>query len=272
MKIKLNINKDFIGNLFESNMNFPASITYDNSINFESIFNKTSSDIADGKNERLAYQPEKLIGFENINLSEKSWFGIDIPVCFSSGRNNKRVIIVAMDPLRNKSINYNPKEITLNTPFTIHDIEVKNNYNDHIRKLALKYDVYITDAYKLFYRDEQNYKSMSNRDLKFCSLNVHKEILSKEIEYFKPDFILCMGNNSAKSVASIANFSLKPITTTNLSVQKKEYNYNSIPVFVIPHASGASRGSAKKFIEHHKQEYHSKTYLNDVLNIIEYYL
>ena len=108
MEIKLNINKDFIGNLFESNMNFPASITYDNSINFESIFNKSSSDIADGKNERLAYQPEKLIGFENINLSEKSWFGIDIPVWFSSGRNNKRVIIVAMDPLRNKSINYNP--------------------------------------------------------------------------------------------------------------------------------------------------------------------
>ncbi|MBM77396.1 MAG: hypothetical protein CL846_02835 [Crocinitomicaceae bacterium] len=78
--------------------------------------------------------------------------------------------------------------------------------------------------------------------------------------------------NSLESIASLAKFRNKPISSTNLSNQKKEYNFKSIPVFAIPHPSGSSRGFAKNFLKLHNKVYNSKTYLTNVLNLIENYL
>jgi hypothetical protein len=88
--------------------------------------------------------PTALKGFSNINLGEMAWFGIDIPVWLSSKDERKnRLMIVTLDLLRieDRSGLTRPDALTFNTPFTIHDKTVKNNYNEQIIELAERYDV-----------------------------------------------------------------------------------------------------------------------------------
>jgi uracil-DNA glycosylase len=184
-------------------------------------------------------------------------------------------MIVAMDPLRSEDPSglIRPDALTLNTPFTIHDKTVKNNYNQQIIELAGKYDIYLTDAYKLFFRDTQNYSVVSNRMPGFKkSFSIHHKMLQKELDFFNPNYILCLGKDAGLAVSALGKFVFRPIGSTSLDYQKRHYKLGETTVFCVPHASGAARGHAAAFLRFHNTTYRSNCYLTDVIDLIEQYM
>lgn len=209
----------------------------------------------------------------NIDIESKNKkcsYGIDLPVWFideNENKTKKKIMILAMDPLRNKQNNgTESNQISFNSPFSIHQ-KTKNNYYPSIKQLSEKYDVYITDVFKLFFRNQENQNSVSNQDEKFIRLDIHTELLQKEIEIFKPDIILCLGKHPINGLSKIDK-SIVPNST--IVSELKNYNFTNIPTFAIPHASGVASKWAKIFmVSKNNSEYNSQTYILDALNLIE---
>lgn len=267
MKISFKNQEEYLSKLFEKYIGMPHGLIKSHCNYFNEFFNEGKAINIEKLKNLLALN---LKGYEGVELYNKSWFGIDIPVWLTNGGNKNKIMITAMDPLREKdnSNKIKPENITFNTPFTIHDIEISNNYNSHITKLAESNDIYLTDAYKLFFRDSKNYDFVSNKIPSYRKLGIHKMILIEEIKHFKPNFILCLGKDSSHAIANLGGFSLEPISKTKIQKQLEKYSFEKIPVFCVPHASGSARGSAKKFMELHNQPYIAKNYLFDVVNLI----
>jgi hypothetical protein len=190
--VRIKNNSVFVGALFEEFMGVHSELIERQALAFYRQFNDSDQKKHGSiDSESVDFSPTALKGFSNIRLGEMSWFGVDIPVWLSSKDARKnRVMIVAMDPLRSEDPSglIRPDALTLNTPFTIHDKMVKNNYNQQIIELAGKYDIYLTDAYKLFFRDTQNYSVVSNRMPGFKkSFSIHHKMLQKELDFFNPN-------------------------------------------------------------------------------------
>lgn len=277
MSVQFNTDSEFylwLGEMFEEHMGIPATLVGSQARDFSFIFNKGEKVIDELKDEWAGIDPNKLIGFEGVDLSNKEWFGIDMPVWLTKGDTSKRrIMIIAMDPLRKKSATVNPNTISLNTPFTLHDKRVSNNYNKHIHQLAIDNEVYVTDAFKLFYRDATKYDTLSNSDDKFKDLSIHEEMLMEEIRRFNPDFILCMGDKAIKAIARVGRFKKKSITATHLSYQRDNYSFKNIPVFAIPHPSSAAQGGQKSFMKLHGVNHPDvlKNYLSEAIKLVERY-
>jgi uracil-DNA glycosylase len=99
----------------------------------------------------------------------------------------------------------------------------------------------------LFYR-EGNISSdnRSNADFIFTTLDVHKQIIKKEIEEINPKVIVTLGNNSRNAVLNILGQQPKPFWN---DIQK--YYWEEIPILSIPHISGAANGTTSKIIKNH---------------------
>jgi hypothetical protein len=273
MKIEFNNQGEFISKLLEEHMGIPYELTFVYQKFFSNFFNKEEncSETPFGfEKDSFNFSLAKLKGYEDFELNRKAWFGVDLPIWIKKGKNERKIMIIAMDPLRYKdnSGKIKPESITFNTPFTIHNRELENNYNSHIVELAENYDVYLTDAYKIFFRDSDKYDLVSNKNPRFRDLCIHSNILLEEINHFNPNFILCLGKDSSLAIASLGKFKLQPISKTKIQIQSLNYSFQKIPVFCVPHASGSARGSAKKFMLMHNQTYSSKNYLSDVVQLI----
>ncbi len=266
MEIKLKNQEEFIGKVFEKYLGIPVDLTVSYCNYFSGFFNDGKATDIDLK----IISASSLKGYEGIEFQKKSWFGIDIPIWITKKGNKNKIMFIAMDPLREKDKcdKINPENITFNTPFTIHDKAIYNNYNSHLIELAESNDIYLTDAYKLFFRDTENYDFMSNEIPSYRKLSIHRQILAEEINHFKPNFILCLGKDSSLAIANLGGFSLEAISKTKIQKQLENYSFDEIPVFCVPHAAGTARGFAKNFMELNNQPYISKNYLLDVVNLI----
>jgi len=205
--------------------------------------------------------------FKKVALGKCS-YGIDLPVWFSDrNENKKKIFLLATDPMRG----INDKEVAdLNSPFSIH-ASSNNNYYSAIKKLSNKYDIYITDIYKLFYREKTNKRQVSSLSSKFTSLDIHARLINREIAIFKPDLILCLGKHPLHGLYNLGKWELPPKSTIGKLVQ---YNYitnnREIPTFAIPHASSIAAKWAQTFLKNNnwQKPYNGKTYIIDAVEII----
>ena len=155
-----------------------------------------------------SYQPGM---FETIPVNVTSITGIDIPILVRNDNKIKPVVaIIAQDPLRSTKDDMlapfkpfaNP---IVGTPFALHYKQSKSVYQEtEIYRLIIKkildrgFDVYITDAHKIH---------SSQNTPKQCGKS-EREMLIKEFDVIKPNFIIIFGSEAKKYVSGY-------ITSTN---------------------------------------------------------
>jgi hypothetical protein len=190
------------------------------------------------------YKDELSEQFKEIKQKNIRTIGIDFPIRLSKGKNRPVLMICAMDPLREDSDEVSKiDEIGFWVPFSIiNSIDSKHNkVSDRgnlyfFHTLLDKYDIYVTDIYKVFYREGDK---VSNGQKEFKHLSVHKEIFENEIKTVKPDAILTLGNDARDGICQILD--LNPPTWSDkihTTVSK-----DNTKVIMVPHISGSARGA-----------------------------
>lgn len=175
--------------------------------------------------------------------------GIDFPILLSKEKNRPVLMICAMDPLRAESNEtLNNEEIGFWVPFSvINSIDSKNNKSSDRSNLTFfhtlleTHDIYVTDTYKVFYRDGQR---ISNTQKEFKKLSIHKDILENEIKIIKPQAILTLGNDARDAICQILD--LKPPSWTDkiYSTKSKE----NFKIIMVPHIACSANGTKTKIL------------------------
>jgi hypothetical protein len=182
--------------------------------------------------------------FEAIKQKNIRTIGIDFPIVLSKGENRPILMICAMDPLRKDSDDISKiEEIEYWVPFSIiNSMESKYNRSSDRSNLSFfhtlleTHDIYVTDIYKIFYREGQN---LSNNQKEFKQLPVHKEIFENEIKTIKPHSILTLGNDARDAICQILDLN-PPTWSDEIYTAKSKENVN---VIMVPHISGSARGA-----------------------------
>jgi len=181
--------------------------------------------------------------FDIIKNNSVRTIGIDFPVLLSKGENRPVMMVCAMDPLRNDTVDKQPSdEIGYWVPFSIINNPVWQTKHSEKENLSFfhtlldTYDLYVTDIFKLFYRKENR---VSNTISEFRSLPVHRTILDAEIQIVKPSVILTLGNNARDAMCELLSLP-RPQWTNKIYTTKDQ---NGIDVVMVPHISGAANGT-----------------------------
>lgn len=134
--------------------------------------------------------------------------GLDLPTWFNLKGNDKRVMLIAQDPLRNnwwysdadptKGEAYICTDALLASPFGLHGRSWRENKRGggRIKLLVEKlivhgYGVYLTDCRKYFVYDHKESAAYTAK-----KRELYKRVLEKEIEIIRPTLILAMGNEA----------------------------------------------------------------------------
>ncbi len=247
--------------ILETSSDFNVSIPHDIKVLLEQHLIRPNVGIDAVYNWFLSYYKNQFVGNEILSdfsllkneLSEKfeaikrkniRTIGIDFPIVLSKGKNRPILMICAMDPLRKDSDDSSKlDEIEYWVPFSIIN-SMESKYNSSSDRINLSffhtlletYDIYVTDIYKIFYREGQN---LSNNKKDFKQLPVHKEILENEIKIIKPHSILTLGNDARDAICQILNLNA-PTWSDEVYTAKSKENAN---IIMVPHISGAARGT-----------------------------
>ena len=190
------------------------------------------------------HKNELATGFEDIKNNSIRTMAIDLPIKLSSLRENvhETIMVVAMDPLPPNTDQDETTKSKIGTwvPFSLIDGDVtgeksfKSN-RAFFLELLKRYHVYVTDIYKLFYR-EDNYPSdiRSNSLTEYKSIKNHQVILNNEIEVVKPKAIITMGNPSRNALYAIKGYEPQPWEDLQINY------WDKTPIISIPHMSGAA--------------------------------
>jgi hypothetical protein len=205
------------------------------------------------------------------NLNARS-IGIDFPIKLSKGKNRPVLMICAMDPLRADNKLKSPEEnISDWVPFSIiKNPKKENKYSEKenlhfFHTLLEKYDLYLTDIYKVFYREETK---ISNKISNYTNLQIHRNILESEVNIIKPTAILTLGNGARDAICE-----LYKIYSPNWNNDIFKINLeNKCSLVLAPHISGAANGSKAPILSNLKyQEIPGKNntkYANIILSIL----
>ena len=212
---------------------------------FDTYFNEQYNLIQNSQNQ-VDYQLSKFdlaADFSFLkNLSVRT-IGIDFPIKLSKGKNRPVLMICAMDPLRAENQLKLPEEnVTDWVPFSvIKNPSKENKYSEQenllfFYSLLRDFDLYLTDIYKVFYREGNK---ISNKINHYTSLPIHREILETEINCIKPTAILTLGNGARDAICEL--YKIYPPTWTN-EIFKTNLE-NGCSLVMVPHISGAANGS-----------------------------
>ena len=160
-------------------------------------------------------------------------FQIDLPFLISERKVNKKTIMIIGMDANNQGKN-TPEDLVLSAPFYLQsDIgrnSRRNQYWNIIEPINENYNVYLTDVYKLFFRED---KQISNKNKYYTQNIIHATILQEEILYIKPELIVAFGKASRDICAKIFNIQLNgtitiphPSNLTRPKYWKSFYFYN----------------------------------------------
>jgi hypothetical protein len=128
----------------------------------------------------------------DTTLPGKKNIGIDLPVWFNSSSKNTRIMLVAMEPKRNKDTSKDGYA-SLATPFALDCLKVIKNrpsfylfYNFIGGLLENDHAVYVTDIRKTYSITERRVKHHGDSKL-------NESLFSLELQCFKPDVIITFG-------------------------------------------------------------------------------
>ncbi len=206
-------------------------------------YKKQYNDIGPLKDLKL-YKHELSDQFKEIKQKNIRTIGIDFPIRLSKGKNRPVLMICAMDPLREDSDDISRiDEVGFWVPFSIIN-SIDSKYNkptdrsnlSFFHTLLETYDLYVTDLYKVFYREGEK---VSNGQKEFKRLSVHKEIFEKEIKILKPYAILTLGNYARDGICQILDLNPPMWSDTIPSTVSND----NTKVIMVPHISGSARGA-----------------------------
>ena len=157
-----------------------------------------------------------------IKALYKGAIGVDLPTWFNV-QDNKHIMIVAQDPLRNNKYYGECYDAVISSPFGLHSLEHRQNARGGkmmsllVERLVNNgYGVYLTDANKFFIHDHKTTNMFS-----VAHIDVYAEIIRQEIEIVKPAVIVCLGKR--------AEILCKRMGLSN--------------ILALPHLSGTARGA-----------------------------
>jgi hypothetical protein len=193
--------------------------------------------------------------FSGIKEKNIKTIGVDFPILLSKGKNRPVLMICAMDPLRDDSDDVSKiNEISFWVPFSIiNSMESKQNKPTDRSNLSFfhtileTHDVYVTDIFKVFYRDGQN---KSNAKKEFKQLSVHKDILEREIKIVNPQAILTLGNEARDAICDVFEL-VKPTWSENIYTTTIS---DGTKICMTPHISGSANGSKAPILANPKYE------------------
>lgn len=153
--------------------------------------------------------------------------GLDLPTWVNIKTDNKRIMLIAQDPLRSAKWYEKCYDAVISSPFGLHDATHRKKGNGGrmanllISKLVQKgFAVYLTDANKFFIHNRETSKTYSEK-----RINTYRKILQKELELLKPSICVCLGKRPSEVL------------------DKCMLN---IPIITLPHLSGTARGAIVK--------------------------
>jgi len=217
-------------------------------------------------------------------------YGIDLPVFIKSTQVTfPTIMICAMDPLppepnspfwKNKNIDLE-KEVGFGTPFNIGGdlTNPKGSMKSNIpffRSLNEKYQLYITDIFKLFFRIQLSDGLLASNsyhpytELKKGNENIHASILAQEITIVKPHVIITLGSASISKLLEmnqLINGFVQQKKNFSDSLNFYKWN-NEIPIISSPHISGAANGAKSKIINQDIHKDLVSKYQNEKLALI----
>lgn len=168
---------------------------------------------------------------QDFELLNKGAIGLDLPIWYNIQNGNKRILIIAQDPLRSKQWYAECRDAVISSPFAQHDAEhrKRGNGGKMVNELICQlvrdgFGVYLTDARKYFVYDHPTSDEHSK-----ARMDNYARILKSEIELVNPALCVCLGRQ-AEQVLSAMNL--------------------GVDYIVLPHLSGTARGAiVKRFPE-----------------------
>ena len=158
----------------------------------------------------------------DIKALHKGAIGVDLPTWFNI-QDNKHIMIVAQDPLRNNKYYGECYDAVISSPFGLHSLKHRQNARggkmmDLLvkRLVANGYGIYLTDANKFFVYDHKTTDMFSA-----THMDMYAEIMRREIGIVKPFVIVCLGRRAE-------------ILCKKMGLQN---------ILALPHLSGTARGA-----------------------------
>ena len=119
--------------------------------------------------------------------------GFDLPTWFNISENKPRIMFIAQDPLRSEY--YKDCFIIVSSPFGMHDQKHrKGKIETRLFEELVEncdYGIYITDYHKFYL---QHYDETRIRGFQNTQNQKYNDVLTKEIEFVKPNLIVTLGN------------------------------------------------------------------------------
>lgn len=167
-------------------------------------------DLAAGSFEPVHLGADSLRGAFTKYTDSKD-LGIDLPVWTGSASSAKPLLmVIAQDPLREPS---KRRSIVVSTVFSLGTRAAPSgtgSYWGFLSQLLHKYDLYITDARKLFYRG-------SPKDKEFKLHPIHSILLRQELDAIGPAAVLTMGKVAREILESSGPVSVEHLAIPHLS-------------------------------------------------------
>jgi hypothetical protein len=212
---------------------------------------------------------------KNIDTSQ---LGVDFPIWFNlKDHEPDNIMILGLDPLRSHC--FSNDKVWLGTPYALHCSEFRKSakhtkkYFDFIQQLSKDNGVYITDASKVFYRENKAYEKRSTNSKTFWENKLHFEILQKEIEVIKPKLIITLGATTAHMLSGkrikITEKINKSLTTYN---EKHEGTIalGDTPLLCLSHLSNANNGGINTFLKaNDKPSGNAETQVNSYVQLVD---
>jgi uracil-DNA glycosylase len=199
------------------------------------------------------FHPRGMYNTPHQNLmtayNQSNLVGIDLPSSLTNETNDQKIIIIGEDPIRDIEVSgKQPTYDIIGTPFGFHNYDIRNykrpNYFNIVQGLIHKgYNVYCTDVFKIWIQDPNNNQAVDmtpDNELP-NALN----LLKKEINLVKPNYILLFGNEVQDKVLSnlILNNKYNNVLTTlnnnavNKLLNNMKININNVQFISVPHPS-----------------------------------
>lgn len=191
---------------------------------------------------------------------------IDLPIYLQAQKQTDQTLMIcAMDPLpplptssfwEGKPIRLQ-EEVGFWAPFSLIDNweqptgSMKSNL-PFFRTLLQTHNLYITDIYKLFFRQKKpNGFVNSNSIIAYTQIkneagsSLHGRILSKEIELIKPKAIITLGNAARQQLLAINELENGDIQhSKKWAANIQHYKWcQTLPILASPHISGSANGT-----------------------------
>ena len=175
----------------------------------ETIYDEMKKEINADSNLKIKLYPvggESLnkLALQHIQTNNSIYAGHDLPVWLNDPQSSDiRIMVISQDPRRNeKEMKENnmptSNVISISTPFGLHF----KNWRSHKSKGLVHYlfddmkNMFCNKKLGIYYTDIYKFRGVDSEDLDTSNLNVYINVLSCEIQLFKPDVILLMGKEA----------------------------------------------------------------------------